>query len=726
MRALKFRDMIKMNFHRRVSLLVLSGSVLTFLVLSLSILIGMSAMRDRVMEIGGELSHAVSDFTEEVTVSQAKKRVTELAIVRAERIESEIQDTADSVKRLSGTMTAIMRAPELYRPYALPDPHTETVMSGTAYLNYSDRLAQGGIGDELRAEMGLASHFAAELVPLGEYYTACFAGSRNGYLVAVDVRRDGGPIKFTRKFLEEYDPREMGWYKLGAVNDKPAFTGIYVDTNGNRCITCVMPYYDADGFAGVVGIDCNPEMIYRQAIDVAKGSGDSFVLGPTGEVLFSTRRTGILAPDKEARDIRKSDEQSLAFEATCMVVGKEDVQLVTVDGVEYYLAYAPMRSLGWSFGTLVEKENIIYPAQYARDRLLVYMKDFSAAMEGLFLKRAQWVVPFLVLVLAVLFIASIKASNRFVQPILRLADGVNEIAQGNLDKKLDIRTGDEIEHLAHCVNNMTDELKKYIEGLSKITAEKERIATELSVAANIQAGMLPRLDPEFADNEAFELYATMQPAKEVGGDFYDFYMLDEDRLAVTIADVSGKGVPAALFMVRAETVLKNLAMTAGLSELSEVMGRMNRQLCENNEDMMFVTVFFGVLNIRTGVFDYVNAGHNPPLVRHDAEGGFQYLLWKKKSRTVGVFESASYEAERLTMAPGDMMFLYTDGVTEAIDESGRLYSEERLRETLDRVDGNDIAVKDILASVREDIDAYAGQAEQADDITMMGIRYKGA
>lgn len=219
----------------------------------------------------------------------------------------------------------------------------------------------------------------------------------------------------------------------------------------------------------------------------------------------------------------------------------------------------------------------------------------------------------------------------------------------------------------------------------------------------------------------------MHPAKEVGGDFYDFYMLDNQKLVVTIADVSGKGIPASLFMVISKTILKNCAITmtheadGNPIDWSRVLGQANAELCENNEEDMFVTVFFGVLDLKSGDFAYVNGGHNPPLICRD--GKFEYLRTEKKSTMLGFFESTAYYEYHLTLAPGDVLFLYTDGVTEAMNEDGAMYSEERLRETLN-AQGEKTA-KELLAAVQKDVSEYAGKAEQSDDITMLGVIFRG-
>jgi sigma-B regulation protein RsbU (phosphoserine phosphatase) len=215
----------------------------------------------------------------------------------------------------------------------------------------------------------------------------------------------------------------------------------------------------------------------------------------------------------------------------------------------------------------------------------------------------------------------------------------------------------------------------------------------------------------------------MDAAKAVGGDFYDFYMTDENHLVVTIADVSGKGVPAALYMMRAKTTLKNLVLMANQTDdVASLMMQANQELCRDNESMMFVTVFIAQLDLTTGELVYVNAGHNPPLVRQN--GRFRYLVQKKKYTVFGVDEDATYQVNRLVLRPNDMIYLYTDGVTEAMDKNNNLYTEQRLQDALNRIDSN-ASVQEILAEVRKDVYAHAEGAEQSDDITMLGVRFFG-
>ncbi|OPZ75359.1 MAG: Phosphoserine phosphatase RsbU [Firmicutes bacterium ADurb.Bin456] len=302
-------------------------------------------------------------------------------------------------------------------------------------------------------------------------------------------------------------------------------------------------------------------------------------------------------------------------------------------------------------------------------------------------------------------------------PIGQLAKFTKDITESKefAGQKITIKTNDEIEDLGNSFNYMLEELEVHIENLSKITAEKERIGAELDVARNIQASMLPCIFPAFPERPELDIYATMTPAKEVGGDFYDFFLVDDDRLAMVMADVSGKGVPAALFMVIAKTLLKNVAQ-AGLTP-KDVLEKVNNQLCVNNEAAMFVTVWLGVLEISTGKLICANAGHEYPVLKR--AGGDYQLVKDKHGFVLAGMENSRYKGYELQMNPGDRLFLYTDGVTEATNARSELYGTGRMLAALNR--NRDADCETLLHRMKEDIDAFVGEAPQFDDITMLSL-----
>ncbi len=313
----------------------------------------------------------------------------------------------------------------------------------------------------------------------------------------------------------------------------------------------------------------------------------------------------------------------------------------------------------------------------------------------------------------------ITVNGQIVKPIKNLAHHMGQFDKDKSDFEMNsftVHTNDEIELMASSYNSMANDLHQYVENLRAVTAERERIATELNVATQIQASMLPSIFPPFPSRKEFDIFATMQPAKEVGGDFYDFFMVDDDHLAVVIADVSGKGVPAALFMVIAKTLIKNSLQEGG--KPADVFTSVNAQLCENNEAGMFVTAWMAVYEISTGKLTFVNAGHNPPLIKRK-DGSFEYL----KSRAGFVLAGMGgmkYRDNENFLAAGDILYLYTDGVTEATSVDEQLFGEDRLKAVLDK--NADVSLTQLLHMVKGDIDLFVNGAEQFDDITMLALK----
>ena len=283
-----------------------------------------------------------------------------------------------------------------------------------------------------------------------------------------------------------------------------------------------------------------------------------------------------------------------------------------------------------------------------------------------------------------------------------------------------IRLKNEIGQLSTDVIGLSKEIDEYLNRIETITAEKERIGTELSLAMRIQTAMLPNVFPAFPSRPELDIYAVMDPAKEVGGDFYDFFFVDEDHLCLVIADVSGKGIPAALFMMAAKIILANYAKMG--KDPADILRETNKVICANNKEEMFVTVWLGILTISTGKLIAANAGHEYPCIRK-AEGQFE-LLRDKHSFVIGGMESVEYTDYEITLEPGTKMFLYTDGVAEAADGKNRLFGEERMLEALN--EDPEASPEQLLKNVRSAVDAFVQGAQQFDDITMLCVEYKGA
>ena len=314
-------------------------------------------------------------------------------------------------------------------------------------------------------------------------------------------------------------------------------------------------------------------------------------------------------------------------------------------------------------------------------------------------------------------------SEQLIKPVTKITEEASRFARENetAEKKLtdSIRGQDEIGVLAQSIDRMEEQITDYMQHLTTVTAEKERISTELNVAKQIQADMLPSVFPAFPDHDDFDIFATMTPAKEVGGDFYDFFLVDDDHLAMVMADVSGKGVPAALFMVITKTLIKNRAQMG--DSPAEILYHVNNQLCDGNETEMFVTVWMAILELSTGKGVAVNAGHEHPVICR--RGGRHELVIYRHSMVVAAMEDMVFREHSFELYPGDRLFVYTDGVPEATNTRNELFGTERMLEALNR--DPEASPEAQLKEVRESLDAFVGDAPQFDDITMLGMCYYG-
>ena len=735
---------MKLNIHRKVLILVLGAGLVTFLVLSVFAYCGSRVVRNDMGDMSVELGERSASYTTDLLTEQAKQTFGELAEARAQHIDREMAIMREDAKILANAMTEIFSHPENYSAKTLTDPRNNpSVQMAEPYIIYAPSL-RDNVTPEIQREIALASNIKDLLAEVLKTYDGCnataFVGSENGWHIVARILLDeNGKVDFnsrmtlSRERIYEFDPRLRPWYITAKNANAPVISELYrtIEANGYQQIGASAPFYDATGkLLGVAGVDASNIDIYYWINETNSREGViNFVLNGDGEILFSSQREGVLAvsntntdlASRTGGDLRKTSEKTLAAAAERMLSGEQGVAPVTLNGKNFYLAFAPMEETGWFYGMLLAENEVLQNTENAGKYFLRRVPDMQAKMSQDHASINNLIAAILAALLVILFALSTNMSRRFVKPINELSDGVREIASGNLDKKLDIRTGDEIEHLATCFNAMTDELKTYMANLAKETAERERIATELNVATEIQNGLLPKDFPARAD---CELFATMTPAKEVGGDFYDFYFLDETHLAITVADVSGKGISAALFMVVSKTVLNNFAESFyKLNGLAPVVTAANEQLCANNDAMMFVTAFVGVLDLDSGEFVYVNAGHNPPVIYH-AETNHCDFLDVEKNFVLGPMDGIPFTEQRTTFKRGDLIFLYTDGVTEALNTAEEEYLPDRLINFMNSTDCR-ADLQTLLKNVRGDVAAHVGDAAQSDDITMFALRFNG-
>lgn len=726
---LHFKSKIKksISIRKRILTVLLSSCLLSIILTSLIAFKAIYDTRELTLSIGNEIIFQAAENSQEALIQRAKLALEQTAFDKANELDENLGKVKKDVIILSNMMTNIASNPEEYHSRNIFEPSKNDIDKITAQLLFSSEVVDKS-SPILRQEIGLTANIQDFLIQINtnsNVIISSYVASKNGFTIMVD-RFAGRKFQNSDIKPDFYNATSRPWYIQAKKEDKTIFTDIVIDAlGGGPCIICATPYYANGQFAGVVGMGTFLDNINEIILNTKIGdNGFGFVINKQGQIIASPHTTGdLITGINNIKDLRQSTNTSLADAVQKIINEKAGLTEANIDGKDYYLAYAPMKNTDWYFVTAMEVDTVIAPAKETHENIINIATEY---MDNLSEKTKMTVIGMIISISILLFFITYigwSLADYLTKPIRQLSKGVQQIAMGNFNGKLNIHTGDEIESLAISFNAMTTELQTYIKNLEQITAEKERIATELNVATNIQKNMLPCIFPPYPDRKDFDIYAVMYPAKEVGGDFYDFYLLDENHLVITIADVSDKGIPAAMFMVITKTILKNFAMSmTSPDDFSAVVQCANRQLCENNEEMMFVTVFMGMLDLKTGKFIYVNAGHTPPMIRHKRkdDSTFEYLPVEKNC-VLGINEEAQFKQQEVYLKQGDELFLYTDGVTEAINKEKKLYSIERLYSNLNKINQKS-SCQDILRDVKLSIDEFVQGMYQSDDITMLAIK----
>ncbi|MCQ2755031.1 MAG: SpoIIE family protein phosphatase, partial [bacterium] len=385
----------------------------------------------------------------------------------------------------------------------------------------------------------------------------------------------------------------------------------------------------------------------------------------------------------------------------------------------------PFEAIPWYNTDLQNGESF----QYHNKKYISYIKELDNEMllivnvpnnelMGFVILHAAILLAMLMIIGIIFSIIIYFALKKYINtPIEQLMEIANKIGQGNLDAEITIQKPEEFAKLAETFGTMAKDIKEHISNIKNITADKERMESELSIAKDIQLSAVP--NSFFNEMKEFDIFATMDTAKEVGGDFYDFFFIDNSKFVFLIADVSGKGIPAALFMMTTKTLIKNLAMEG--YQPKELFEKINNQIYENNKQGFFVTLFAAIIDTNTGKITFINCGHNPPLIKKQ-NGNYEYKKMPA-NLVLGAMGNIEYQTFETTFDVGDTIFLYTDGVSEAMNKDGELYSEKQLLDCINNNINNDVTTT--IKNVRKDVYRHADGAEQSDDITMLIFKYNG-
>ena len=520
---------------------------------------------------------------------------------------------------------------------------------------------------------------------------------RRGRYFSAYSYNDHGTILTTQEGNEQYEYFYMDWYQLVKLLDRPSWTEPFFDYNLNDIYSKDMiasyckPLKDPNGrYVGTIAVDISLEWLsntisavkpYPNSYSIMIGEGGTYFVHPDSTKLFyqSIFTSSLLKPDPELISL-----------GNAMQRGEEGMKQIRLEDEDCYVFYKPLSTTGWSMA-IVCPESDIYSG-YNR------------------LQRTVTIIVLVGLLLMLLVFSRIVGWE--LKPLKRLARQTEFIASGNFDVELTAGSRiDEIGQLTKSFDNMQRSLVNYIEELKRTTALKASIESELKVASDIQMSMVPRIFPAFPNREDIDIYASMTPAKEVGGDLYDFFVQD-DKLYFCLGDVSGKGVPASLFMAVTRNLFRIVAQQ-GKSPV-EVAEQTNVFLAKDNEPGMFVTMFIGMADLKTGRLDFCNCGHNPPFI----DGKFIEI--EHENQALGLWEEAPFYGETIDNIKGKQLLLYTDGLNEAENSEHELLGENRLLELM--ASAATLSSKEVVEMLRKLVEEHRAGADPNDDLTLMCLR----
>ena len=671
--------------------------------------------KESIAEITGTLMDQV--------VEGSLSRTTGLEAYIADEVFSDLENRVRMLGEYAGKLVADPEAAG-QAPYAGPDPERNGEI--LAQLILADDV--DGDDPALAARIGTAANMSDMMISLfgaSEQTNSCFIALPEGAFLVVDDRAgskfdaDGAAVS--------YDPRTRPWYIQAVEAGDLIFTDVEVDAfTGDIGIVCAMPVYVDGKLEAVVGSDLFLSAMQEAVQSSEENGGYVCVINQYGHVVFSPKTDGVFRVQRgaEAADLRQSENADLAALIEEAMQGQTDVRVVQLEDGAYYIIGVPMHTLGWSLIGVFSQEMAAKPIETLQQSYSE-IEDAATASYRNSINRIRNTRFLLLAVLAVLVGGgAVALGKRIVRPLNTITQRITELSETNPEFRMEgeYYTGDEIEVLAESFARISHKTVEYVQQVKRVTAEKERVSLELQLSHDIQVNMLPNIFPAFPERPEFDIYATMLPAKEVGGDFYDFYLIDENHLVMVIADVSGKGIPAAMFMMVSKIIINNIS-TLGVTDPAKILEAANRQISLNNPAQMFVTVWLGVLDLRDGHMTAANAGHEYPYVMHGSKGRFE-ILKDRHGFVLGGMENSKYRTYELQLDPGDAVFVYTDGVAEATNAQEELFGTERLTEALNR--DPEASCKDMLANVKAAVDDFVQDAPQFDDTTMLAVRYIGA
>ena len=664
----------------------------------------------------------ISDKSDDATMDLTEDSMMKTATWAADQIDGEFWTLKHDFLVLGEQVKDVVINSDHYNVLPLEEPKTEN--QGKYVLQLMLPEGYDRQDKDLREKMGRLANLGSmmeEIVRGNEGFTFdCYISTPDGATLAMD---DMSGNKYENGALKTYDARLRPWYK-GAVEKGETFFSVPVRGYFSDCEEIVfgVPLYVDGELVAVLGGSTLTETLKRKLSEGNIGK-DSFsiLVNEKGQLIYSPVESGELSLGENENDIRTSADPVLA-KIIDGALGKDSgFTEVSVDGKKYFAAYVPLESFDWALIMFVSSEEVKEPSR----ALVSDIGDMSDDVREYYIRLVRYTaVLLLVILVALTVIGQIIFSallKKTLFPMNLMTEKIKNMTGDELVFEVEdaFKTGDEIQLLAETIADQSERNKAYLLEIVKITSERERAEAEMSAATKIQNAMLPPKTGPLYDMKEFEIYGEMVPAREVGGDLYDYFLIDDDHLAIVIGDVSGKGIPASLFMVLVKNTVQSQLMLDS-SDLGRVMDRVNRLLIEESVKSMFVTLWVGVLCLSDGNLRFVNAGHT--LAAMCKKDNTFTIEMDEHSMVAGALISARFTQNEIKLEEGETIYLYTDGLTEAHDAEGKMFGEDRLLAVLNEEPA--LPPAELDKKVRKRLDEFTENAEVFDDLTTLCIRYR--
>ena len=692
------------NFKVRtkVVFIVLIAATVSLVINATRTYIQMDSIFTRSLHTGVNLGLKTSNEINTAMIEQAKKNLQSMTDLQAGEINEKFIQTKGRLAVVADFLEQSYRK-NTYSKNSMPQrakkklSENESLLNDTVFIKYE--LAPGvAMNENIRNDLLKISDIDLLLHSLmrnNKLFDNIYIAMKNGILYSIS--------KY--KTIPEFDPYQKEWYKKGVeAKGEPIWIDTHIDIQGVIVVACAKAFYNQDGqVAGVIGINVKHSDLIEHMLSHDSTSGSfNFLLDKKGTYLGEN-------------SILNANE--VWYEALHdMSMGKYRSKIVAVDSKDYYLFSSQIESNDWSLGLMVPVKNVSSPIEETKIKIAAQIEEAKQNDRTIFFETLQnFSVIFIFTAILSISVAIILSSS-ITKPLEKLMQQINNTGKVN-SQRIELNGKDEFTELSKAFNKMSDKLINYIKELEYANAQTEHMNNELEIAYRIQNGLLPSLNTNFYNTKVIDFYAKMVPAKEIGGDFYDFFYVDstKSRICFLVADVSGKGIPAAIYMAQAKALVKTSILQT--KNLPYAMKNVNSILSENNETCMFVTLLALIIDLKTKRCAIVNCGHSNPLV--SINGKPYEILKMKKTLAIGINEKTEYEEQTLQLGTNDRLYLYTDGAIEAMNSKAEFFGNNRL---IEYANSNfNAKPKDFDNAIRAGIASFTAGMPQSDDTTTLAI-----